>query len=496
MRSFFDYRALVSDAARIAANARARAFPCDASRVTALHDEAASLQTVADALRAERRAFSMGGAGADPTRAALGRDLRARVAAAESAETAARVALEAAAAALPNDTHPASPVGPERAARVLGTVGTPRSFNDFVPADHVALGARLGLFDWDGAVTSAGSGFASFSDAGVRLELAIVQWALSRAAAAGFSLRAPPDIARRSLLEGCGFMPRGGSPLAANIFSLAPPDDALALVGTAEVPLAALRAGMLLDAEAAREPALFAGWGRCFRREAGGAGLATKGLYRLHQFTKVELFAFVAPCATPPAAFTDPEAHEFPAIARALAQPAPEGVVTLQGGPAASPASDAIFSRFVDLQASLAAELGLAARVVDMPTEELGASAFRKVDVEAWMPARGASGSWGEISSASACTDYQARRLGMRYRASARAGDVKFLHTLNATAAAVPRLVLALLETHQDAKGNVRIPAALRPFLGGIDLLEPPRERRWAFAAGPWGGLRGGENKK
>lgn len=103
------------------------------------------------------------------------------------------------------------------------------------------------------------------------------------------------------------------------------------------------------------------------------------------------------------------------------------------------------------------------------------------------MPARGAAGSWGEISSASACTDYQARRLGMRYRASARAGDVKFLHTLNGTAAAVPRLVLALLETHQDAQGNVRVPLALRPFLGGVDVLEPPRERRWAFAAGPWG---------
>jgi len=488
----FDAKSLAARAPYLAANARARAVDADVPRVVALAAEWTAAQRAADAARAERNAVSARGVGsgtgaaADAARAA-GAGARARAADAEARAGAARDALDAAAAALPSDTHPAAPLGGEAAAVELGRVGAPRAF-DFAPRDHVALGARLGLFDWEGGAAAAGAGFASLAGDGVRLELALVQWALARAAAAGFSLRAPPDVARAALVEACGFAPRGGAGAAPQVYAL--PADGLALVGTAEVPLAALRAGALVGArEAAAGPALFAAWGHCFRREAGGAGAATRGLYRLHQFTKVELFAFVAPSAAPPRALADPAAHAFPGIAAALAAPpsAARAAALPPGGAAPAPAAEAVFSRLVDLQASLVAELGLAARVLDMPSAELGAPAFRKVDVEVWMPARGVGGAWGEVSSASNCGDFQARRLGMRYRASAAPGDVRFLHTLNATAAAAPRLMLAILETHQTRDGDVELPPCLWPFMGGQRVLTAPPPPPRAFKGPAWG---------
>jgi len=498
----FDAKAFPARAAYAAANARARGVAADVPRISALAAEWAAAAGAVDAARAARNAAAARGAagGAEAARAA-GAAARAAGAAAEARAAAARAALDAAGGALPNDTHPAAPLGPEAAAVELGRVGPPpRAFSDgWAPRDHVELGARLGLFDWPGAAAAAGAGFASLARDGVRLELALVAWALARAEAAGFSTRAPPDVARAALVEACGFAPRGGAGAAPQIYAL--PADGLALVGTAEVPLAALREGALLPADAAAAPALFAAWGHCFRREAGGAGAATRGLYRLHQFTKVELFAFVAPTAAPPRALADPAAHAFPALAAALAAPpsAARAAALPPGGAAPAPAAEAVFSRLVDFQASLVAELGLSARVLDMPSEELGAPAFRKVDVEVWMPARagaaGTAGAWGEVSSASNCGDYQARRLGARYRASARAGDVRFLHTLNATAAAVPRLLLALLETHQTRDGDVPLPRCLWPYMGGQTVLVPPAAPPPPFGvAGAWGvGAREGE---
>lgn len=381
---------------------------------------------------------------------------------------AAKAALLSAALQLPCDSHPDAPVGPEAAARVVATHGAPRTF-DFPPRDHLELGRLLGLFDFGAGAAIAGSGFVVLRGDGVLLELALVQWALARAAAAGFALVAPPDVARADLVEGCGFNPRSSSAVAASpaaadaaaapllpsqVYSVAASD--LCLAGTSEVALAGLHAGALLPA--ATLPAAYAAVSHCFRREAAAGGARDRGLYRLHQFTKVELFAFVAPDGD-------------------------GGGDGGGGGVRAAATSDAMLRRLVDLQASLMAELGLHFRVLDMPTEELGQAAYRKFDVEAWMPCRatggssgdggggGGVGAFGEVSSASNCVDYQARRLNIRYRAGQ--NDNRFVHTLNATACAVPRVMLALLETHQRADGSVDIPPALRPFLGGRDVLRP-----------------------
>jgi seryl-tRNA synthetase len=467
--NFFDYKHLKTHAVELARNAAARKAPCDATRVAALVDARAQLTQEVDALRAQRNAYAASSTCGSREAA---RALKAALAEREGALAAACAALDAAAAALPNGTHPAAPVGDESAAKLLGTVGEKREFLAFPPRDHVALGEALGLWDFGAAARAAGAGFVTLKGAGVALELALVQWAVSRLRGWGFSVLAPPDVALAPLVEGCGFAPRDGAGSASQVYAVE--GSPLCLVGTSEIPLAAQFSGSLLPpAAVAGSPLLHGAWGHCFRREAGGAGAATRGLYRLHQFTKVEMFAHVAGAVPlPPALEAAP--FKFPHLAAALRQwEAAGGGGGGGGAPAAPPcaASEAVFARLVDAQASLLAELGLHARVLDMPTEELGAPAFRKVDMEVWMPGRGA---WGEVSSASNCTDYQARRLGLRYRWPTANSPPAFFHTLNATAAAVPRLLLALVETHQTEAGAVRVPECLVPFMGGARLLEPP----------------------
>jgi seryl-tRNA synthetase len=266
-------------------------------------------------------------------------------------------------------------------------------------------------------------------------------------------------------------------------------------------------------------PRAYAAFSHCFRHEAGGKGLATRGLYRLHQFSKVEMFAYVSPEADPapilegvrepalraalgthavaPTPAPTPPPTSTPSSTRAKKEAAAGPPLPL--GPALpSPSSEAMFTRLVDTQVSLVRELGLHARVLDMPTEELGGAAYRKVDVEAWMPGRlapgsapgTAPGSYGEISSASNCSDYQARRLNIRYRtgpARAAGGVNRFVHTLNATGVAIPRLLIALLETHQRPDGTVAVPECLQPFLGKAVLTPPPAGRVFVRRA------RGGE---
>jgi seryl-tRNA synthetase len=505
-----------------------------------------------------------------------GRRLKALLAAAEQAQDAARRRLEAAARALPAVSHPDAPVGPESAAVEIMRVGEPQlppekrgaslllspslpsplasaaavagaafsagSGGGFRLRDHLELCHLLQLADFSRTAAGvAGAGFATLLNDGVELELALVQWALSRLRAEGFTLAAPPDLAFTSLVEACGFNPRSGegdgegggegdsasgidsgsgsggdggggdgskcaassSPLrdgglssaaASQVYSLR--GSPLSLVGTGEVPLAGLLAGELLPGRAAL-PRLLAAVTHCFRREAGGGGAAAAGLFRLHQFTKVEMFCFAAPHAAAQGEADLAEARarlarvREPALAAALADNARGArarAAAARGLPAPfapHAASDALLAWLVDVQVRLVRELGLRCRVLDMPTEELGASAQRKVDVEAWMPgrrgggaeARGAwRGAWGEVSSASLCGDFQARRLGVRFRDEAgAAGAPRFAHTLNATGLAVPRIIIALLETHQRADGSVLLPECLAPFMpGGKRLLQPP----------------------
>lgn len=265
---------------------------------------------------------------------------------------------------------------------------------------------------------------------------------MSRAVARGFVPYSTPDLVRAPSVEKCGFQPRAEG---TQVYSIEGSD--LCLTGTAEIPLGAIHMDDTL-AEA-QLPLRLCGFGHCFRTEAGAAGAATRGLYRLHQFSKVELFILATP-----------------------------------------EQSDALHAELLEFETALFTELGLHFKVLDMPTHDLGAPAYRKFDVEAWMPGLNR---YGEISSASNCTDYQARRLNIRYRpagadAAGKKQPLRFVHTLNATACAVPRMLIAILENNQQADGSVVVPEALRPFLGGMERIGPPPAAPAPPAAAPAGG--------
>ena len=299
----------------------------------------------------------------------------------------------------------------------------------FEPRSHVELGERLGVVDFVSAVATSGPKFAMLKNAGAMLELALAQWALSRLSARhGFEVMLTPDLVHSTLLEGCGFSPRGeGSHvyLVRNDSSEEHRAQDLCLVGTSEIPLAGTQAGKHLRED--QLPLRLAGFGHCFRAEAGSRGAATKGLYRLHQFSKAEMFVFCHPRD-----------------------------------------SAAELAKLRAIQEGICEDLGLHWRTIDMFPHELGNPAARKFDVQVYMPSRKG---FGEVASISNCTDYQARRLDIRY--SAKDGSKGFVHTLNGTAVAIPRIVLAIIETHQRPDGTVQLPACLVPFMGGLTELRP-----------------------
>ena len=480
-----DYKALADRADYVRANIAARKANGDVDVVVERYRGYVRLLQQANGLRAQRKALASERGRPTPERVEAGRVVKDALSRLEVELTAAKTALDAAAVDLPCDSHPLSPVGPESAAVVVGLHGAPPTFA-FPPRDHMELGRRLGLFDFASSAATSGSGFVTLRGDGVLLELALVQWALSRAVAAGFTPIAPPELVHPALVEACGFNPRSGgsaadgTPLASQVYSCGGSGSGLALIGTSEIPLAGLHADAILDSGAL--PALYCAVSHCFRREASSGGARDRGLYRLHQFTKVELFAFVAPAATPTPLLdvsTGPtsaapivSAEEGGGGTRPNARTGSTATPSVGGGTPPDATSEAMLARLLALQISMFSELGLHFRVLDMPTEELGAAAYRKYDIEAWMPCRGEAreGAFGEISSASNCIDYQARRLNIRARATPQAAPA-FVHTLNATACAVPRMMLALLETHQREDGSVDIPPALRPFLGGRERL-------------------------
>ena len=520
LSSAVDFRFVRDNVDLVERNARERNSPGDARLVARLYAEYGALQAGVDSLRGARRAIASS-AGDAAGRVEEGRRLKGELAAAEARLENVRVSLEAAARELPTLSHPDAPVGPEKCAVEIMRGGVPRTtFLDdnesqvgtasragraFKPRDHVELCRLLGIAEFERTADAiSGAGFVTFVNEGVELELAITQWALARLRKEGFMLTMPPDLARASLVEACGFNPRRSvcasdaqgtlteqvkistfPHVSSQVYSVA--GSPLCLVGTGEIPLAGLHASQLLPSRKDKSfPLLYAALTHCFRHEAGGGGAASRGLYRLHQFTKVEMFAYSAPHEPGSLADVD-EARQYLADVReaALVSALCRQKVTVSSTMSPVPrhaASDALLCRLVDIQVSLVRELGLAFRVLDMPTEELGASAHRKVDIEAWMPCRGMAGgdaiagggSYGEITSASLCADFQARRLGVRFRGD---GDVgtRFMHTLNATGAAVPRLVLAILETHQRADGSVKVPECLRPFMGGRDRILPKK---------------------
>lgn len=320
---------------------------------------------------------------------------------------------------IPNMTHPDAPVAAgEEGNRELRRWGEPAKF-DFKPLDHLEIGENLDLIDFESGAKVAGQKFYYLKNEAVLLEQALISYSLSVLRAEGFTPIMTPDLARAEVLDGIGFSPRGEE---TQIYSVQNSD--LCLIATAEITLGGMLSQAILDE--GDLPLKYAGVSHCFRTEAGAAGKESKGLYRVHQFSKVEMFAF-----------TTPEK------------------------------SEAAHEEFLRLEEKLFQGLKIPYRVTDICTGDLGGPAYRKFDLEAWMPGRGESGEYGEVTSTSNCTDYQARRLGIRFR---REGEKKplLVHMLNGTAIAMSRTLIAILENYQQKDGSVKIPKALLPYMDGI----------------------------
>jgi seryl-tRNA synthetase len=416
-----DARSLESRRDEIAASIRRRGVRADLEGAIALHAQVAAKQHELNETNRRRNEHQERGkrkltAEERKAHGAEGRALKEAVARVEAETEALRAKLDAKLRELPNFVHPAVPDGGEDDAKELRRFGAPTEFA-FAPKDHLQLAAEQDLVDFDGGAKVAGQKFYFLKNDAVLLELALQRYALDVLLAEGFTPYVTPDLARADILEGIGFNPRGEG---TQIYSVA--DSDLCLVGTAEITLGGLYADTILEEE--QLPVKMAGISHCFRTEAGAAGRESKGLYRVHQFTKVEMFAI-----------TRPED------------------------------SDAMHERLLAIEERLYQGLELPYRVVDIAAGDLGAPAYRKFDVEAWMPGRGERGSWGEISSTSNCTDYQARRLRVRFRRKATKKN-ELAHMLNGTAVSNARLILALLENHQREDGRIAIPKALQAYVG------------------------------
>lgn len=318
---------------------------------------------------------------------------------------------------IPNMTHPDAPRGGEEASVEIRRGKTEIRQFDFKPLDHVELAERHQLIDFEAGARIAGAGFYFLKNEAVLLELALQRYALDLLMQNGYTPTITPDLARTEILHGTGYIPRGPE---TQIYSIENSD--LNLIATAEITLGGQLAGKVV--EATELPMKLCGISHCYRTEAGAAGRASRGLYRVHQFTKVEMFAFTLP-----------------------------------------EQSEAMLEEICALECQLFDGLGIPYRVIDTASGDLGGPAYRKYDLEAWMPGRGDGGEFGEVTSASNCTDFQSRRLDVRYKVPGEKGT-HFVHTLNGTAIAISRAIIAILENYQQADGSITIPEPLRPWVG------------------------------
>ncbi len=348
---------------------------------------------------------------------AAAQDLAERVKAADRAATDAGEEFTRIAGGIGNVIIDGVPAGGEEDFVTLREVGTIPTF-DFEPRDHLELGEMLGAIDIARGVKVSGSRFYFLSGIGARLEIALMSLALDRALAEGFTPLITPTLVSPAIMQGTGFLGAHSD----EIYYL--PEDELYLTGTSEVALAGFHSEEILDLSAG--PKRYAGWSTCYRREAGSYGKDTRGILRVHQFNKLEMFSYCAPA--------DAEAEH---------------------------------DRLVGWQESMLQLLGLSYRVIDVAAGDLGSSAARKFDIEAWIPTQG---TYRELTSTSNCTTFQARRLNIRHRPDG--GATETVATLNGTLATT-RWLVALLETHQNSDGSVTIPEALRPYLGGLAVAEP-----------------------
>ncbi|MEU3044988.1 serine--tRNA ligase [Streptomyces sp. NPDC006984] len=420
-----DLRLLREDPDRVRASQRARGEDVDLVDALLLADERRRSSGLRfDELRAEQKSLGKLIAKASPEERAelLGtaEQLKSDVKAAEAAQNEADEETRRLLLRLGNLVHEDVPVGGEEDFVVLETHGTVRDFGaeGFEPRDHLELGEALGAIDVERGAKVSGSRFYYLTGVGALLELALVNASIAQATEAGFTPMLTPALVRPRAMEGTGFLGQA----AENVYHLE--KDDYYLVGTSEVPLAAYHMDEILDADAL--PLRYAGFSPCYRREAGTYGKDTRGIFRVHQFDKVEMFSYVAP-----------------------------------------EEAEAEHKRLLEWEKQWLTSLELPFQVIDVATGDLGASASRKYDCEAWIPTQGR---YRELTSASNCDSFQARRLSVRMREGRK---VQPLATLNGTLCAVPRTIVAILENHQQADGSVRVPEVLRPYLGGREVLEP-----------------------
>jgi seryl-tRNA synthetase len=417
-----DLRTLRENPEAVRASQRARGE--DPSLVDALlsaDERRRSAVSRADALRGEQKTLGkqVGKAQGDERAALLakGKELAAEVKAAEAEQSEADAALVDAQKRIQNIVEPGVPEGGEDDYVVLKHVGTPREF-DFTPRDHVELMESLGALDMERGAKVSGSRFYFLTGIGAQLQIGLLSMAVQQAVAAGFTPMITPSLVRPEIMEGTGFL----GAHASEVYRLR--DDDLFLVGTSEVPLAGYHSDEILDLSGG--PKRYAGWSSCYRREAGSYGKDTRGIIRVHQFDKVEMFSYCPP---------ELAAQEH--------------------------------QRLLAWEEEMLAKVELPYRVIDTASGDLGASAARKYDCEAWVPTQQ---TYREVTSTSNCTTFQARRLNIRYRDAD--GKPQTVATLNGTLATT-RWIVAIMENHQQADGSVRVPEALRPYVGGDEVLKP-----------------------
>ena len=423
-----DYKFIKDNLEAVKENIKNRNMNADADKVVELYDKRTRLVTKQQDLQQKRNenAKAMKQKLDDEKRAELvnaGKKIKDDIQILEKELSQVETALEDAARQIPNMMHPDAPIGKLDTENLeVKKVGTPRVF-DFEIKDHVQLAEDLDLLDFDRGTKVSGPKFYYLKNEAVFLEQALIQYALNILRKHGFELFITPDVAREEVLKGIGFNPRGNE---SNVYSIE--DEGTCLVATAEITLGGYHSGEILDKS--KLPLLYGGLSHCFRREAGAAGQFSKGLYRVHQFDKVEMFVYSTP-----------------------------------------EESDKMHLKLREIEEEIFEGLGIPFHVVDTCSGDLGAPAYRKWDLEAWMPGRN-GGEYGEVTSTSNCTDYQSRRLNIKYKDDD--GKNKYVHTLNGTAIAVGRAMLAILENYQNADGSVTIPEVLVPFCG-FDKISPKK---------------------
>lgn len=415
-----DFRFIKDNLEAVKANVINRNMKADVDLVVKLFDDRTRLVTELQDMQARKNtnAAAMKGKLPQEERYKLieeGRKIKEEINSLEKQVSVLEEELDKAGRQIPNMAHPDAPVGKEDKDNLeIKRVGEPTKF-DFEPKDHVQLGESLDLIDFDRGTKVSGVKFYYLKNEAVFLEQALIMYALNILRKHGFTPFITPDVAKEEILSGIGFNPRGNE---SNVYTLE--DEGTCLVATAEITLGGYHSGEIIPKD--KLPLMYCGLSHCFRREAGAAGQFSKGLYRVHQFSKLEMFVYCTP-----------------------------------------EESDKLHEKLRLIEEEIFTGLEIPFRVVDTCTGDLGAPAYRKWDLEAWMPGRN-GGEWGEVTSTSNCTDYQSRRLNVKYKDTD--GKNKYVHMLNGTAVALSRAMVAVMENYQTREGEIRIPKALIPYCG------------------------------